>query len=510
MKILNCNLSILVVLCSFLMLSCQKTDNIKIEEQVDHFPAIFPDYNQIVIPPNIAPLNFNIEESGKAYFARIHGNSGKPVLIRSKSSVIDIPLKSWRTLLAENQGGKIWIDVAVKNDNAGWSQYTPLEITVANEEMDSHLAYRLINVGYILWKKMGLYQRDLTSFKETPIMVNRNSEGNCMNCHSFSKNRPDYFSFHMRGKHSGTLISTPDSIFKVETKTEYTLASAAYPAWHPNGKHIAFSVNLVRQFFHSVDKQNEVYDKASDLIIYNIETNTVTTHPSVSTLDREVLPNWSPDGKYLYFCRAPRFSDSLNYDEVYYDLMRIAYNTETNEWGKLDTILIASNDKTTISFPKISPDGKYIMFTGASHGYFTIYNFTSNLFLLNLETKEVQPYPYNSETTDSYHSWSSNGRWVVFSSKRLDGITTRPFISYFDENGVAHKPFVLPQKDPMFYQSFNINYNIPELITGAVKVNKQRQLKAIWGQAGASHFDQSVDVDALSGASNIQRESSLH
>jgi Tol biopolymer transport system component len=230
----------------------------------------------------------------------------------------------------------------------------------------------------------------------------------------------------------------------------------------------------------------------------------------VSTKLREVLPNWSPDGKHLYFTAAPSYYDSLNFDEVYYDLMRIEFDAASNTFGKLDTVYQASKNKRTLSFPKISPDGKQILFTGASHGYFTIYNQTSDLYLLNLASGTVEPYPFNSPAVESYHEWSSNGRWVVFSSKRIDGLTTRPFISYYDEKGKWYKPFVLPQKDPLFYRSFNLNYNIPHLSDGAVTVNRQQLLKAVWGEAKQAQFDSNVDVDALSGASKIEKGTSLH
>jgi hypothetical protein len=69
----------------------------------------------------------------------------------------------------------------------------------------------------------------------------------------------------------------------------------------------------------------------------------------------------------------------------------------------------------------------------------------------------------NSDFTDSYHSWSSNSKWLVFSSRRDDGLTTRPYIAYIDNNGIASKPFILPQSDPEFYNSFLRSFNVPEL-----------------------------------------------
>ena len=100
----------------------------------------------------------------------------------------------------------------------------------------------------------------------------------------------------------------------------------------------------------------------------------------------------------------------------------------------------------------------------------------------------------NSPQTDSYHCFSSSGRWFVFSSKRLDGLFTRPFFSYFDENGNASKPFVLPQKDPEFYNTFSKNYNIPELITGEVNVSPLAIRDRVLENAVPAKLDPSVDT----------------
>jgi hypothetical protein len=90
---------------------------------------------------------------------------------------------------------------------------------------------------------------------------------------------------------------------------------------------------------------------------------------------------------------------------------------------------------------------------------------------MNLETNEITKPDINSNQAESYHSWSSTGRWIVFSSRRTDGFFTRIYIAYFDKNGKAHKPFLLPQKNPLFYNEFLKTYNVPELITSAVDLN---------------------------------------
>jgi hypothetical protein len=491
---------------ALLFFACNQPVKESASKQMNSLPSIFPDYNAITIPVNIAPLNFHIDEKGTDFQAQIHASNGKPITINSSDGTIAIPMKKWKKLLKENTGNTLEVDVFVKDGNAKWNKYQPLKITVSPDEIDSHLAYRLINVGYIYWKKMGLYQRDLTSFKETPIMLNQNTNGNCMNCHSFRQNDPTTLMFHMRGEFGGTVIAKDGKIEKVNTKTPYTMAAGVYPSWHPDGIHIAYSVDMVKQWFHGVDMRNEVYDRASDLVVYNTETKEMTTSPKVSTKSRETLPFWSPDGKYIYYISTQPLVDTIDWNEVRYDLLRIAYDTKTSTWGNVDTILLAKDVQGSISFPFISPDGKWLMFTKASHGYFTIFNSTSDLYLLNLETRQISQFDYNSTEVDSYHTWSSNSRWVVFSSKRIDGLCTRPFFTHVDENGKFTKPFVLPQKDPLFYQSFKENYNRPEMIKGAVKLNKKQLLEASRGEAQPIQFDPTVDVNGLSGASKIEQK----
>lgn len=77
----------------------------------------------------------------------------------------------------------------------------------------------------------------------------------------------------------------------------------------------------------------------------------------------------------------------------------------------------------------------------------------------------------NSPQAENYHTWSSTGHWIVFSSRRLDGLFTRPFFAYFDSTGKAYKPFILPQKNPSFYKTFLKSYIVPELVTSKVKLN---------------------------------------
>lgn len=467
-------------------------------------PNLFPDYSGVTVPPNIAPLNFSIQEKGDEYAVRIYAKNGDEIKLRSKNPQVKIDLAKWKNLLELNKGEDLNIDVFVRNRNE-WTKFKTLKNTIANENIDSYLSYRLINSAYVLWFEMGIYQRNLENFEESPIVENRSIGGACVNCHSLSRNNPDKFMFHIRAKHSGTLIYNEGKLEKVETKTDFTMASAAYGAWNPDGRHIAFSVNKINQNFYVFkDQSNEVSDKYSDLVVYDTETNILTTAPQVSTQSRENLPEWSADGKEIYFISANEADSDSARMITKYSLMHVPYDVEKNVWGQPDTLISANETGNSISFPRASPDGKYLAFCMTNYGYFTIHHKTSDLYLLDLKTGKYQAAEaINSNETESYHSWSTNSRWMIFSSRRMDGIHTRTFIAYLDKDGNFHKPFVLPQKDPEKYKNYLLNFNRPELMTGKIKVSPQRIRDAVLEDAVPVTFDPDFNIDALSGASRI-------
>ncbi|MBN1693876.1 PD40 domain-containing protein [candidate division WOR-3 bacterium] len=477
--------------------------------EIDRLPNIDPDYTGIVIPPNIAPLNFKINEEGTEFYIDIHVNNKDSDRIRlnANKKIVMIPIKKWKEILSENRGEELNISIYIKDHNNRWNKFRTIENKIAKEEIDSHVAYRLINLGYVLWREMGIYQRNIENFDESAIFTNRPVGQNCMNCHSFSNNNPETMMFHMRDKYGGTMLLKNGQLNKVNTGTEYTMSAGVYPAWHPDGNHIAFSVNKVVQSFHAgKDKSIFVWDLASDLVVYDIQKNTVTTSPKVSTKRMENLPNWSPDGKYLYFCSGPERVSKKEYNLSKYDLMRIGYDVETNRWDDVETILSSRETGKSVSFPRTSPDGKYLLFCMSDCGYFSIHYPSSDLYMLELKTKKYRKLDINSEHSESFHSWSSNSRWFVFASKRRDGLCSRLYFSYVDTLGNAHKSFLMPQKNPEFYETYIMNYNVPELINGPVKVSHWNLIRAAHKAAVQAKFDSTVNIDALSGATKMVKQ----
>ena len=468
--------------------------------ETDRLPQIFPDYTSLVIPSNISPLNFFIEETGSEYIVEIYSESGSKIKIRQTSPNIIIPAKKWKTMLENNKGNCLNIDVYVKQDN--WLKYNRITDTIAQEPIDNNLVYRLIGLIYQDKDKLGIYQHNLENFEESVILENTsNPDRPCINCHSFSNNNPEKMSMHIRKSSPGTLIYSDGNLTKYNTKTEFTMSPAAYTAWHPNGNLIAFSLNRLFVYFTSDEhKLVEVCDKASDLVVYNLSTNTISTSPGISSPGRETSPNWSPDGKWLYYISATKTTaDMTSWVNARYDLMRVSYDADKNIWGEPETLISSKETGMSITWPAASPDGRYIVFCMIDHSYFSIFDKNSDLYLYDLTTNTYsRADALNSPYTDSYHSWSKNGRWIVFSSKRLDELATRPYFAYFDSSGTFHKPFVLPQEDPLFYRSFQWNYNIPVLVDGKVTIDTTDLKDMLTSNTKDVLYDNSVRIDTIS------------
>jgi hypothetical protein len=448
-------------------------------------PRILPDYAGVVIPPNIAPLNFKLMEPMDEASLRISSDSGDPIDLKSGDGSFRIPIEAWKKLLGQNRGRSLVMRIRTQKDGR-WQDFQPIVNRISMEPVDPVLSYRLINPAYSFWSVMGLYQRNLETFEQKPILVNRLTQDNCMNCHNFRNNDPDCMLFHLRsGPGSGTLIRWKGGIRKVNTATGFNKAGS-YPSWHPNGNIIAFSANSLTMFFHACGEGRDVLDSGSDLVLYLIDKNMITSDPGIANPDRmETFPCWSPDGRYLYFCAADRINDGgkgVVYTKIHYDLMRIAYDATTGLWGKPETVLAARQAGGSITMPRISPDGRFLLFTKADYGNFPIYLKSADLYLLDLQTGKARRLECNSDQTDSFHSWSSNGRWFVFSSKRLGGVCARPFFSYLAQDGTASKPVLLPQEDPEFYDTFIKTYNVPELVRGPIDVDPRTWARAAMGK----------------------------
>jgi len=468
-------------------------DKVVIEQYtfIDRPAQIRPDYSGTVIPPNIAPLNFTIQEEGVHYCVRISSMQGEPIEIFSRSPKIVIPQKSWRKLLSRNTGAELYFDIFVKRANGKWERPAAISNKIANENIDPFLVYRKMHpTHYLLNGPVGIYQRNLENFIELPILTNNYYHRGCLNCHAFCGNRPDKMLIGIRSKKYGNsaLLVNDGEVNKIGTRFTYT-------SWHPSGRLAAYSINRVVQFFHTSRSEiREAVDEDSFLAYYLVDAGVVKTSPKISRKESlETHPAWSADGRYLYFCSAPISQLDIDktsanrYSQVKYDLMRISYDIVNDKWGELETVLSARDTAMTALLPRASFDGRWLLLCMSDFGCFPAFQQSSDLYLIDLKAAETSgQYNYhrleiNSDQSESWHSWSSNSRWIVFSSKRRDGVFTRLYLAYIDKDGNVYKPVLLPQKDPLFYDSCLQTYNTPEFVLGPVKVRAENLASAIRG-----------------------------
>ena len=463
-SLVSAGISILFTACS---------QNIQIEKTVNTLPNIVPDYTEVTIPCNIAPLHFSRPDSCQATRLQAIFQSGNlEIRIKGKKGQIAPSFKEWKKLLAASDTLSIRLQV---EENSLWKEYAPFHIYIKQEQIDSHLAYRLIEPGYEIWNEMGIYQRCLENFEEKAIITNKMTGYGCMNCHSFHQYNPEKMLFHLRVDYGGTYLTYGEEIEKLNTRTPQTQYALVYPSWHPSGDFIAFSVNNTKQMFHTTDiNRIEVMDFASNVVVYDVKRHEIVTSKQIFSPNVfETFPTFSPDGKTLYYCAADSVPMHEAYDQVKYSLCSIPFDANNRTFGEVvDTLYNAKETNKSVSFPRVSPNGKFLMFTLSTYGNFSIWHKDADLYLLHLIDKKYTPLTtLNSNDVESYHSWSSNGRWVVFSSRRDDGLYTRPYIAFIDENGNPHKPFLLPQQEKEHYSMLMKSFNIPEFITGEVKTD---------------------------------------
>ena len=468
--------------------------------ELDDLPSIFPDYVETTLPVNLAPINFRIEDEADDYATKVSSADGASFVVRGRDAIF--PEKKWRRTTNASQGGRITFDVFVKREGR-WNKFKSFGVVISPDKIDPWIAYRLIEPGYEFGHRIFLAQRSLESFQEKIFADNRSaSTSPCLNCHSFQDRKTDRFLFHFRqngidSTSGGTILVEGKNACKITAKFEALGASCTYPSWRPTGDIVVFSANQTRQYFHSLSTQKvEVYDVASDLVLFDAAKNEIT--PILCTPDDfETFPYWSPDGKTLYYCSARVELDNplsdptkraeevaRRVDEFHYNIYKMDFDETTRSFGEPEIAVDAASRGETALFPRVSPDGKYLVYSLAHSGTFPIWRPETDLWIKDLTSGDERAWTeVNSDESDSYHSWSSSGRWLIFSSRREDGQYTRLFFARVDENGRATKPFVLPQKNPECDREFFKSYNVPEFIVEPIKISQRAIVDAFNSEA---------------------------
>ena len=475
----------LLLSSSIFLISCTPTpENV---QKSNDLPPIYPDYCDITIPENIAPLNFLIRDDRcEAIEVKVGATT-----LNAKGGEAVFDMDDWKELLQQSAGQTLKVTVSALI-NGQWIEYRPFEWQIVKDKIDPYLTYRLIEPDYEIWNQIQIQQRCLENFDVNAIGHYEQLENRCMNCHTYGNQSPDLSMLYVRGPSGGAILNQQGKLSKLNLKTDDMVSGSVYFGFSPSGRYIAFSTNIIIPGFHSqASKRLEVFDSKSDVYVADLEAHTMLRSPLLSDSTKfETFPTFSPDGKYIYYCVADSVRLPSDIRHLQYRLVRIPFDESTATIGnQVDTLVqhaavSQQHTKQSVCHPRISPDGRYLLYTVADYGTFPIWHPEADLQLMNLQTGAIDTLAIvNSQKSDTYHSWSSNSRWFVFASKRDDGLYGKPYFCYIDSDGKAHKPFCLPQQHPTFYDNNLKSFNAPELGKGKLPFDVDDVAKAMTQEA---------------------------
>ena len=453
--------SVLVVILS--LLGCSGNLDYTAVDGSNGPVVIYPDYKDVTIPVNIAPLNYRyvIKDASKATTTFTMGNK----TVRIKGLEVEWSLRKWKSFIADAAGQTIHVKAEVKiNDRIltdTWSVF------VSQDAVDGYLTYRLIEPSYQIFNEVSLIERCIETFDETVICDYKRTDNSCLNCHIHGQQRGDLSMYYIRGPKGGAILNRDGRLRKLTLKASGMLSGTVYGEIHPSGRFGVFSTNIILPSFHTMAvNRMEVYDSASDLTVADFDNNRMINLPHIARSDKlETFPCFSADGNSVFYCVADTFPLPQQIKKVKYALVRADFNSQNGHISQqVDTVWSAYENNASACHPKASPDGRWLMFTVAEYGTFPLFHTESTLYLVDLKTGEIKALDsIKGDKSDTYHSWSSNSRWFVFASKRGDGQYGKPYFCHIDADGNLTKPFVLPQKSARFYEYNLKSFNVPDL-----------------------------------------------
>jgi len=345
-----------------------------------------------------------------------------------------------------------------------------------------------------------LIQWRLRSIDRTDSRVVLEGIHTCANCHSFSRD----------GKTMGMDMDGPRNdkglYALVPIKAQMTIRNQDMVSWNPSqdrqfglnrvgfmsqvspdGKYVLTMVtksdrapenNYYVANFKDYRFLQVFYPTRGILAFYDRATG--ERHPLPGADDaRFVQTNgvWSPDGKYIVFARAEArdpypadgkmatHANDTNEIPMKYDLYRVPFNE--GRGGTPEPIAGASANGMSNSFPKVSPDGRWIVFVEAHNG--EVMRPDGQLYIVPAEGGQARRMNANMYPMNSWHSFSPNGRWLVFTSKSR-GPYTKMYLTHIDEDGNDSPAILIDDAT-----AANRAVNLPEFVNippdGMVKIN---------------------------------------
>lgn len=414
-------------------------------------------------------------------------------------------LREWHKLLSGASNGFIRVDITAHPESQPDSllSFPPLHWFIADEPIDPYVIYRTSIFEDASYHHLVIEQKNLENFETKPLLDNFLMNNNCMNCHACEGNNINNFIVHLRGKPAGTLLARNGELTKLQIPDSHPGLRLVYPSWYKGGDFIAFSTNQVYSQHFSTPRRKGLVtvDTLGDIVVLDTKTLELFSCDELTSEEYDdVFPCFSADGRSLFFCRAPARGTEAEHralekvrkqarhtpaDSLFFrddnqfsywmnisgesiekanalraDLMQIDFDPETRRFSNLRTVARFSEMNLSATMPFASPDGEYLVVSALPTTTFSV-QVMGDLYKIHLYDStpsgmvptgvecgyRIEPiHSLNTDGSETFHTFGSNGRWMVFASNRETFGIPELYISYVSEGRFA-RPFILPQAE---------------------------------------------------------------
>jgi len=436
-----------------------------------------------VFPPNLCEPRVEWEDPANDLWQVSVGREGRDPLHREVVSerLWWFPDDLWRQLKSQGAGRTFTIQVRgvrQSDDQHRVQASEHIRFSFSQYPADNYVVARQVGVPFDIQRAPDTYIRDIRSFQQKPFLLAR--EQYCFNCHTFSSKSGTTGKLAYQARYLGPEsfdLRTYLAIYDFDrgkgwrVKLPYDVQMTTFCAWSPDGTKLALSANQYIIAAQPITLETQMAgENTSDIAIYDINQGTTWLLPGADREDwLEIHPEWTPDGKALIFASAPPGHHPAF---VPFDLAIIPYNDGNG--GEPTLIPGASANGRSNYYPRFSPDGRWLAFNQCDGG--DLIRSSSDIYLMPASLDgPVRALESNVPfAADSWHSWSSNSRWILFASKREDGTYARLYMTEIDDEGHASPAVRLPERTDILK-----SYNIPEFVARVPPIPEEELYEAI-------------------------------